>query len=77
MTNIRYGKLINNRLEYANNPLWKGKVMIANPTKEQYLEQGYKPVRYIDLEYEEGKYYKEVFNETEDEIVSSWVEILV
>lgn len=45
---MAYGKLINNELQYAPNPIVIGDRQIGNPPGEVYLEQGYLPVTYTD-----------------------------
>ena len=45
---MKYGKLINNQLVLAPNPIIIGDRQIGNPPGEVYIEQGYKPVVYTD-----------------------------
>lgn len=69
----RYGKINNNEIEYAPNPLrFDGKdVFTTDPAV--FLSQGYKPIAeepYPD----DGKTYRQITTETETEIVLGWEE---
>ena len=78
MINRNYGKLVADVLKYATNPLRMpdGK-QIGNPTKEQYLEAGFKPIHYTDMPSKEGYYYTPVYTEADDKIIQSWEEHII
>ena len=66
-----YGKIENNNLKYAPNPINKDGKTIYNPSVEMLLELGYKPI--IRMEYPtDGKQYKQEYVETDDSIIVMW-----
>lgn len=70
---MRYAKLINNNVQYAPNPILIEDNYIGNPPIENYLEEGYKPVIYTEQPELQGSgYYKEVWKETETNIIQDW-----
>lgn len=69
-----YGKIENGILTRAKNPLWIGKKMIANPTKELLEEYGYKPIINTEKPIKEGYYYTPIYTELSSEIIESWKE---
>ena len=70
---MAYGKLINNELQYAPNPIVIGDRQIGNPPGEVYLEQGYLPVTYTDPPEVEPGYIAVLGWEEQDEaIVQIW-----
>ena len=73
---MKYGKLENNILIYARNPIIYNGFRIANPPAEIYLGLGYKPVRFTDPpEVEPGWYAVPGWREDPDEIVEIWTVI--
>lgn len=67
-----YGKIINGEIISAPEKMlqyeYKGKHICAiNPTKENYIQAGYKVVEYEKLL--EGEGYEAVYEETEDKII--------
>lgn len=70
---MKYAKLIDDEIVYAPRKLRGPKYTIYNPTPEQLLEFGYKPVRYTEPpETEPGYIAVEGWTETADEIVQTW-----
>lgn len=71
---MRYAKLINASLVYANNPILHDGVRIGNPPPEIYAEHGFKPVRFTNQpEPQGGGRWNEVWTETDAAIVQGWV----
>ena len=77
MINKNYGKIENDNVKFAKNPLWIGDKMIANPTNEMYIANGYKPIQYTEAPTKDGFYYTSKFVEKEDVIVQVWEEHIV
>ncbi len=68
-----YGKLENDTLIYAPNPIIDNGNRIFNPSHKLLLERGYKPI--IIAEYpQDGKHYKQSYEETETEIHTVWAD---
>ena len=74
MTNRKFGKIVDGKLQYAANPIRTDGEMIANPTDEMYAEYGYKPITYTDTPVREGYYYTPFYTEREDDILQEWEE---
>lgn len=73
---MRYGKLINNEIRWAKNPIVYNGFRIANPPAEIYLALGYKPVLFTDPpEVEPGWIAVPSWREDHDEIVQIWIVI--
>ena len=71
---MKYGKLIEDKLELAPKIVsWHGRTVL-NPSAEKLAELGYKPVRYTEPEGEapEGFIWAEVWTETGEAIVQGW-----
>lgn len=68
-----YGKLENNILIYAPNPIVKNGKRIFNPSHNLLLEYGYKPI-IIAKHPQDGRHYKQLYEETETEIHTVWVD---
>jgi hypothetical protein len=77
MINKNYGKIENGNIKFAKNPLWTQDKMIANPTNEMYIANGYKPIEYTDVPTKDGFYYTSKFIEVENSIVQIWEEHIV
>ena len=74
MINKNYGKIENENIKFSKNPLWVEDKMIANPTKETYITNGYKPIQYIEAPSKEGFYFTCKFVELENSILQVWEE---
>lgn len=69
-----YGKLIEGVLSEAPKKLTIGDNQVWNAPAEEYIIQGWKPVRFTDApEAPEGYYYRSEWTEDDAEIVQSWV----
>ena len=77
MINRNFGKIIDGKLKLAQNPLWIDGKMIANPTNEIYILNGYKPLECTEMPTKEGFYYTPKFVEVENSIVQIWEEHIV
>ena len=77
MRNINYGKIVDEQLEYANNPLWIDDKMIANPTAEIYIQHGYKPIKHSEPQQKEGYYFTSNYKDEGDYILEFWEEHIV
>ena len=75
--NKKYVKMKNGGIRFARNPLWVDGKMIANPTNEIYLANGYKPLERTEMPTKEGFYYTPKFVEGEEAIVQVWEEHVV
>jgi len=72
---IMYGKLTLGSLTIAPSKLIIVGNQVWNAPSEEYLAQGWKPVRFTDApEAPEGYYYESGWSETEDEIVQTWTQ---
>lgn len=68
-----YGKLIDGELQIAPKKLNGDGVVVYNPTAEMYLEQGWKPVIFIDEpEVQKGYTYESKWVENENKIIQTW-----
>ena len=68
-----YAKLVEERLQFAPNPINVDGNYIGNPDGETYAAQGYKLVQFTDPpEAPEGYAYEPTWTESEDEIVQGW-----
>ena len=74
MINRNYGKLINNKLEYAYKPMIINGEWHSNPSDELLIAQGYKPIEYTEMPVKEGYYYTSSFTNEGDKIVQVWTE---
>lgn len=74
MENINYGKIENEKLIYAKNPLWVGNKMIGNPTAQDYENNGFKPVIYSEMPIKEGCYYTATYTDDGTVIKQGWKE---
>lgn len=69
-----YGKLIDGELYGAPKKLSGDGVVVYNPPAEMYLEQGWKPVTFVDPpEAPSGYYYESGWEEQTDAIVQTWI----
>lgn len=71
---MRYGKIVDGKIKFANNPLWIGDTMIANPTKKHYTEAGYLPVITQPMPQRDGYYYEPYYTEIAGAIYEFWTE---
>lgn len=70
---MRFAKLINNYPQFAPRHLTVGDYVVYNPPAENYLEQGWLPVRFTEPpEAEAGWHYEESWSEENGEIVQGW-----
>ena len=70
---MRYGKLLDEEISWAPNPILHDGLWYGNPPGSIYEAEGYKPVTYTPMpEAPSGYYYTEMWSETEDEIVQGW-----
>lgn len=70
---MKYAKLIDNKLQYAPNPIIVDDRQIGNPPPETLMEQGYKPVIYTDPPVVEPGYIAVPgWEDDGDEIVQTW-----
>lgn len=74
MTNRNFGKIEEENIKFAPNPLWIGDKMIANPTDEMYKANGYKAVQYTQQPKKDGYYFVPKFVGKTDYIVQVWEE---
>ena len=72
-----YGKLIDNKLETAPNPLKADGKTIANPSEEMLLKQGYMPVLFTEQPCREGYYYIACYKVENNQIIQYWQEYKV
>lgn len=70
MKNYKYGKLVNNRIQFAPNPIIVDNETIYNGSQELYESQGYKRILEpkFDLYDEETEYLKETYTEYDNGI---------
>ena len=71
---MRYGKMVDGKIEFAKNPLWLGKTMVANPTEKHYIEAGYLPVIMQNIPNNDGYYYEPYYVEVDGKIYQYWTE---
>lgn len=70
-----YGKLIEGELQTAPKKLEINGNWVWNAPPEEYLAQGWKPVRFTDEpEPIEGYFWQSGWTETETEIVQTWTQ---
>lgn len=71
-----YGKLIDGNLRIAPKMLHIGSDNVWNPTGEQYVAAGYKPVEFTEMpEAPEGYTYESGWEEQETAIVQTWTPV--
>lgn len=64
-----FGKLIEDRIQYAPRVIVNGDQRIFNPTEEMLVAAGFKPIIYDpEPEVREGYHFYEVYEELEDRI---------
>ena len=71
---MRYGKIINGKIEFAKNPLWFGNTMVSNPTEKHYKELGYLPIITQPIPQKDGYYYEPYYVEVDNSIYQFWTE---
>lgn len=78
MKNYKYGKLVNNRIQYAPSPIIVDNKTTYNGSQELYESQGYKRILepIFDVYDEETEYLKETIEELPDGIHIHYVAIL-
>lgn len=74
MINRNYGKIVNNKLEYAYRPMLINGEWHSNPSNELLLELGYKPIEYTEMPVKEGYYYTSSFEDEGSKILQVWTE---
>ena len=68
-----YGRIIAGEFEFAPRKLNGNGVVVYNPPAEMYLEQGWKPVTFVDPpKAPSGYYYESGWEEQTDAIVQTW-----
>ena len=69
------GKIINGILTYPPNRIVLGGMQIFNPTEEQLLSVGYKPIVETDMpdDAPDGQHYEAQYTDGETQITQSWV----
>ncbi|MGO5081137.1 hypothetical protein ACTQ3L_03890 [Oscillospiraceae bacterium LCP25S3_E4] len=68
-----YGKIIDNRLQIAPNPVVIDDKTIANPSGDILTQLGYLPVvTKNEPAFADGYYYKSVYTENEGKIYQDW-----
>lgn len=73
---MTYGKIINGKLTYAPNRIVLSGMQIFNPTDDQLIQVGYKPITETPMPEEpapEGQHYEAQYADGETEITQSWV----
>ena len=71
---MTYGKIINGKLTYAPNRIVLGGMQIFNPTANQLIQAGYKPIMETPMPDDdpEGKHYEPTYSDTGDTITQGW-----
>lgn len=69
------GKIINGQLTYPPNRIVLNGMQIFNPTEEQLISAGYKPIVEIDMpdDAPDGQHYEAQYTDGETQITQSWV----
>lgn len=69
------GKIINGQLTYPLHRIVLNGMQIFNPTEEQLISAGYKPIIETDMpdDAPEGQHYESQYTDEETEITQSWV----
>lgn len=73
---MTYGKIENEKLIYAPYRIVLGGMQIFNPTEEQLIQAGYKPITETPMPEEpapEGQHYEASYADSGDTITQSWV----
>lgn len=73
---MTYGKIENEKLIYAPHRIVLGGMQIFNPTADQLIQAGYKPVTETPMPEEpapEGQHYEASYADSGDTITQSWV----
>ncbi|MBE7089417.1 MAG: hypothetical protein E7362_01270 [Clostridiales bacterium] len=77
MLNKNFGKLINDKLQYAPNPLATKGVFISNPSKSEYMARGFLPVIIDEKPIKEGSVFSPYYVKTDKAIIKKWKEIIL
>ena len=70
------GKIINGQLTYPPHRIILNGMQIFNPTEDQLIQVGYKPITETPVPEEpapEGQHYESQYTDRETEITQSWV----
>ena len=73
---MTYGKIENEKLIYAPHRIILGGMQIFNPTADQLIQAGYKPIAETPMPEEpapEGQHYEASYADSGDTITQSWV----
>lgn len=71
---MKYVKLISGRITYAPKKLINGNATIYNPTAEQLIADGYKPLQVDPMPTTDSRHHLEaVYTDTADAVVQSWI----
>lgn len=71
-----YAKLINGKLQIAPNPLITNNKVIANPTNEMLMQEGYLPVVEITKPSDTTDYYyKDEYEIKDNQILQNWKQV--
>lgn len=72
---MKYGKLENGYIRYApTTVIWQGHI-VNNPDATKLKELGYLPIKHVDMPQDapEGQHYESSWEETETEIIQTWI----
>lgn len=70
------GKIINGQLTYPPHRIVLNGMQIFNPTEEQLMQAGYKPITETSMPEEpapEGQHYESKYTDSGDTITQNWV----
>lgn len=73
---MNYGKIENEKLIYAPHRIVLGGMQIFNPTADQLIQAGYKPIAETPMPEEpapEGQHYEAQYADSGDTITQSWI----
>lgn len=74
MVNFNYGKIVNGNFSYAMDFIKDNGITIINPTKEKYLQYGYKPIVKTPQPQKDGFYYTPKYIDKATTIEVEWEE---
>ena len=70
------GKIIDGNLTYPTHRIVLSDMQIFNPTEEQLMQAGYKPITETSIPEEpspEGQHYEALYTDSGDTITQSWI----
>ena len=68
----KYGKIVNEEIEYAPKVLIIDDKRIINPMEEHFVLAGYKKIVKTEMPVKEGYYYTRKFVDNGDVIIQEW-----